>query len=138
MTEYPGQELLEGAIDPAQKISEHKSVEAIEVIREAARTIDMILKEDLLNVILGPTDSRMPTIAAAAGYPVGTMPLGYSKTNGRPFGMCVIAGANREDNILRVMSAWEATKEKRRVPPQMVRKEGGRSLTFKRLLLKIY
>ncbi|KAI0389120.1 hypothetical protein F5Y17DRAFT_450265 [Xylariaceae sp. FL0594] len=67
-------------------------------------------------------DGRIPTVAAAAGYPVGTMPLGYSKTNGRPFGMCVVAGPNQEGKILQTMSAGEATiVEERRPPPQMLK-----------------
>lgn len=64
-------------------------------------------------------DGRIPTIAAAAGYPVGTMPLGYSKTNGRPFGMCIVATADNEEKILRAMKAWDATVAKRKAPPQL-------------------
>ncbi|KAI2601701.1 hypothetical protein GGR54DRAFT_645774 [Hypoxylon sp. NC1633] len=48
-------------------------------------------------------DGRIPTIAAAAGYPVGTMPLGYSKTNGRAFGVCIVASKDQGHQILRVM-----------------------------------
>lgn len=65
-------------------------------------------------------DGRIPTIAAAAGYPVGTMPLGYSESNGRPFGMCIIAGSGQEGKILQAMSAWEAMVEERKPPPQML------------------
>ena len=65
-------------------------------------------------------DGRIPTIAAAAGYPVGTMPLGYSKTNGRAFGACIISGAGGEAKILRAMNAWHATMPARKPPPQLV------------------
>lgn len=75
-----------------------------------------------LDVILGPMDGRIPTIAATAGYPVGTMPLGYSKTNGRRFGVCIIAGAGQEHKILRAMRAWEGSIRKRKPPPQMSNK----------------
>lgn len=64
-------------------------------------------------------DGRIPTIAAAAGYPVGTMPLGYSETNGRPFGMCIVAAAENEDKILQAMKSWDATIPKRKAPAQV-------------------
>lgn len=48
-----------------------------------------------------------------------TMPLGYSKINGRPFGMCIVAAAGNEDKILRAMRAWDAIMDKRKAPPQM-------------------
>lgn len=65
-------------------------------------------------------DGRIPTIAAAAGYPVGTMPMGYSMTNGRAFGACVVAAAHGEAKILRAMSAWHATMPGRKAPSQLV------------------
>lgn len=65
-------------------------------------------------------DGRIPTIAAAAGYPVGTMPMGYSVTNGRAFGACVVAAAHGEAKILRAMSAWHATMPARKPPPMLV------------------
>jgi hypothetical protein len=68
-------------------------------------------------------DGRIPTIAAAAGCPVGTMPMGYSMTNGRAFGACIVATANGEAKILRAMSAWHATMPARKPPPQLVQAE---------------
>lgn len=122
---YPGQQLLEEAIDESKRISVTKYEEGVRIVRDAARTqgIEKTLAEYDLDVILGPMDGRIPTIAAAAGYPVGTMPLGYSKTNGRPFGMCIVAAANNEDKILRAMRAWDATIAKRKAPPQLQSKQ---------------
>ncbi|KAI1110907.1 amidase signature domain-containing protein [Nemania sp. NC0429] len=119
---YQGQQLLEAAIDEKQKISDEKYAEGVEIIRNAAKNngIDKTLTEYDLDIIAGPMDGRIPTIAAAAGYPVGTMPLGYSKSNGRPFGMCVVASEWQEGKILQAMSAWEAMVEKRKPPPQMI------------------
>lgn len=55
---------------------------------------------------------------------MGTMPLGYSVTNGRPFGMCVVAAAGHEHKILRAMRAWDVTIiGKRMVPPQLRSKQ---------------
>ena len=118
---HPRQNLLEDAIDECKRITLAKYDEGVRIIRNAARTqgIDKTLAAHDLDFILGPMDGRMPTIAAAAGYPVGTMPLGYSKTNGRPFGMCIVAAAENEDKILRAMTAWDATIAKRKAPPQM-------------------
>ncbi|KAF2968412.1 hypothetical protein GQX73_g5175 [Xylaria multiplex] len=119
---YPGQQLLESAVDEKQKISHEKYAEGVELIRKAARIngIDKTLIEYDLDVIVGPMDGRIPTIAAAAGYPVGTMPLGYSVSNGRPFGMCIVARAGQEGKILQAMGAWDATIGKRKPPPQML------------------
>jgi hypothetical protein len=122
---YPSQQLLEDAIDETKRISSDKYHEGVRILRQAARTqgIDKTLAAHNLDVILGPMDGRIPTIAAAAGYPVGTMPLGYSVTNGRPFGMCIVAAAGQEDKILRAMRAWDATIGKRKTPPQLQRKQ---------------
>lgn len=65
-------------------------------------------------------DGRIPIIAAAAGRPVGTVPLGYSPTNGRPYGLAVVAVAGEEAKMLDFMTAWEATMPERKPPPQMV------------------
>ncbi|KAH8746430.1 amidase signature domain-containing protein [Diaporthe sp. PMI_573] len=107
------------AIDETKRISSDKYHEGVRILRQAARTqgIDEKLAAHNLDVILGPMDGRIPTIAATAGYPVGTMPLGYSVTNGRPFGMCTVAAAGQEDKILRAMRAWDATIGKRKTPP---------------------
>ncbi|KAJ5112961.1 hypothetical protein N7456_001495 [Penicillium angulare] len=37
------------------------------------------------------------------------MPLGYLSPSGRPFGLCLIAKANEEGKLLRIMSAYQAT-----------------------------
>lgn len=57
---------------------------------------------------MGPMNGRIPAIAAAVGYPVGTVPLGYSKTNGRPFRVCVVTTARKEEKMFRAVSAWNA------------------------------
>ncbi|KAK3367391.1 amidase signature domain-containing protein [Lasiosphaeria ovina] len=117
---YPGQQLLEGALKDT--LSDEIYALGVKTIRDAARVngIDKTLSEFDLDVIIGPMDGRIPTIAAAAGYPVGTMPLGYSSTNGRAFGACIITGAGQEDKILKAMSAWHVTMTKRKPPPQLL------------------
>ena len=73
-----------------------------------------------VDVIIGPADARMVSVGAAAGYPVGVVPLGFADFNGRAFGMDIIAGAGEEDKILPAMSAWAATFPDARVPPPML------------------
>jgi amidase len=83
--------------------------------------IEKSLQDYKIDVIIGPADARMASVAAAAGFPVATVPLGYADFNGRAFGMNIIAAAGAEHTMLRVMSAWEATfPEGRKPPPMMV------------------
>ncbi|KAI0101555.1 hypothetical protein GGR51DRAFT_563458 [Nemania sp. FL0031] len=82
---------------------ESKDVETLKDIR--INGIDKTLNEYDLDAIIRPMDERIPTISAAAGYPVGTMSLGYSASPGRTFGMCIVAGAGQEGKILQAMSA---------------------------------
>ncbi|KAF7938251.1 hypothetical protein BELL_0526g00060 [Botrytis elliptica] len=88
----------------------------------AAKTngIDKTTHQFGLDVIVGPMDGRMPTIAAAAGYPVETVPLGYSQTNGRPFGLAIVAMANEEHKILQFMTAWDELTPSRLPPLQLM------------------
>jgi amidase len=119
LTEHPSQSQLEDIIhrtpDP-----DHVAKKAN--FRQVAR--DALAKElsrNSLDVILGPGDGRISSLAAAAGYAVGVVPLGYADFNGRAFGMNVIAGENGEAKILEFMSVWEATlPEARRPPPMLV------------------
>ncbi|SLM36569.1 Amidase signature domain [Lasallia pustulata] len=69
-----------------------------------------------VDVIIGPADSTLDMMIAAAGYPFATLPLSYFKKNGRPFGLVAVAPAWQEELLVRVMSAWEATFPRRRVP----------------------
>lgn len=71
--------------------------------------IDKTLQEYDVDVIIGPGESALFYIAAGAGYPVGTLPLGYLNFNGRPFGLQIIAKAHQEALIIQVQSAWEKT-----------------------------
>ncbi|KAK0123882.1 hypothetical protein ONS95_008874 [Cadophora gregata] len=119
-SQYPGQQLLELSLK--DKMTETQYKEAFELVRLAAKTngVDKTLADFDLDVIVGPMDGRIPTIAAAAGCPVGTVPLGYSPTNGRPYGLAIVAAAGKDDHIIKFMSAWDATMPKRKPPPQMV------------------
>ena len=70
--------------------------------------MDAMFKKYDLDVIMGTPTGRSATVASVAGYPLGNVPLGYARYNGRPFGLAIIAPPHREDLIIRVMAAWEA------------------------------
>lgn len=78
--------------------------------------IDYTLRSHGIDVIIGPADSDLDEIIAAAGYPAATLPLSTFTGNGRPFGLVAIAGAYQEAMLVKVMSAWEATFPARAVP----------------------
>lgn len=61
--------------------------------------------------------STMPAFAAAAGYPIAILPLGYLDFNGHPHALCAIAAAHREITLIQLQSAWEASSPARRPPP---------------------
>ncbi|KAK3937830.1 amidase signature domain-containing protein [Diplogelasinospora grovesii] len=88
------------------------------------RGVEAVLKDRGVDVILGPIDSGLTSIAAAGGFPLCAMPLGYLDYNGRPFGVAATAGRNNDATLVQVMSAWEATFPKRKVPPQLENTEG--------------
>ncbi|KAJ4295247.1 hypothetical protein N0V90_007258 [Kalmusia sp. IMI 367209] len=106
----------------ANNMSRDKFDAALNHMRERSRnSILKTLAEHDVDVILGPADARMASVAACAGYPIASVPLGFADFNGRAFGLNVLAPAGAEDKILRVMSAWEATfPEGRTPPPQLV------------------
>ena len=83
---------------------------------QTRNAIEKTLKENDINVIMGPADARIASVAAAAGYPVATVPLGFADFNGRAFGMNLIARENEEVTLLQVMSAWEKTFGPRKPP----------------------
>ncbi|KAK2737896.1 hypothetical protein FQN57_007347 [Myotisia sp. PD_48] len=85
-----------------------------------ARGIDHIINKYGVDVIIGPADSQLTKIAAAAGYPVASLPLGYLDYNGRAFGMLAIASANNESKLIEVMSAWDVMFNPVKPPPLLL------------------
>lgn len=99
--------------------------------------IDFILEKYGLDVIIGPADSFIFSLATCSGmsslnigsawkktdrrpgYPVAAMPLSYLDLNGRPLGMAALAGENQDELLVKVLSAWEATFPAR-IPPTLL------------------
>jgi amidase len=87
--------------------------------------IDKALAQYDIDVIIGPADSFLSSLAAAAGwnltpissfptlmgigYPIATVPIGRMDFNGRPFGLVALTTAHKEAKLLHFMSAWEKT-----------------------------
>ena len=97
---------------------------------QTRNAIEKSLKENDIDVIMGPADARIASVAAAAGYPVATVPLGFADFNGRAFGMNLIARENEEETLLQVMSAWEKTfgpREPPTLPPSQETAEVSRT-----------
>jgi amidase len=119
ITEFPnGQTQLTDAL--AEQMSDEQYDIQKAFIREKAgpQGLDKVFVEHEVDVIAGPLDGRIVTIAAAAGYPCGVVPLGYADNfNGRAYGMTVVAPAGGEDRIIKFMSAWEASNPNLRKPP---------------------
>ena len=84
---------------------------------------DKTFQENDVNVIVGPADSSLTLLIAAAGYPIVTLPLSTYTGNGRPFGLVAIAGQWQEGLLIQVMSAWEKTFPGRAVPNLTVGEE---------------
>ncbi|QPC71981.1 hypothetical protein HYE68_002733 [Fusarium pseudograminearum] len=87
----------------------------------AKQAIDQLFQSHDLGVLIGNGDGRMTAIASAAGYAVGSAPLGYAETfNGRAFGINLITGVGGERKMLEVMKAWEKTfPDGRKAPPAL-------------------
>jgi amidase len=78
--------------------------------------IDKAMKEYNLDVIIGPGDSLLMNLAAAAAYPIAAMPLSTLEYNGRPFGVMAVASAHQEMALVKAMHAWHSTFSPRPVP----------------------
>jgi amidase len=103
-----------------RQISAEKKEQLKAFVRKASRdnAIHKVLDEHNADVLISLVQGRVGSMAAAAGCPVGAVPLGYAETfNGRPYGLMVIGRADEEDKVVSFMSAWDATHPGLRKPP---------------------
>ncbi|KAI1425000.1 putative glutamyl-tRNA amidotransferase subunit A [Xylaria sp. FL1777] len=105
-----------------QHLKSEEYDETLRYLRKLTRDegIDRILKEYDVDVIIGPADSFITSLATGSGYPVAGMPLTYLDFNGRPLGLAALAGRNQDATLVKMMSAWETTFPKRKPPPRLV------------------
>jgi amidase len=102
------QKLFEAARDCTTTQEEHDR--NLKALREkASGSVQSLLEEYDVDVIVGPGDSRTGSVGAASDFPVANLPLGFADFNGRGFGLHMIAPKYHEAKMLRVMAAWEAT-----------------------------
>ncbi|KAL7936507.1 amidase signature domain-containing protein [Trichoderma chlorosporum] len=76
--------------------------------------IDKLFDEHDINVVIGPLESPLYYFAAACGYPVAAMPLGYLEYNGRPHGLGAVA--KEEGLLIQLQSAYESIFSPRKPP----------------------
>lgn len=89
-------------------------------LRKQARSVlEPVFQENGINVIAAPADSSLCIHAAAAGYPIATVPLGHLTYNQRPFGLCLMARDGYEEDLLRFMHLYESVTPPRPVPQRL-------------------
>ncbi|KAK1825954.1 amidase signature domain-containing protein [Podospora conica] len=104
---YMGQEDLEKAL--ANDDSEEHIATLKTALRDKAQAIiDEALGRAGVILVAALADSPLCIHAAAAGYPIATVPLGQLRYNDRPFGLCIIARENDEETLLRFMDIYES------------------------------
>ncbi|PYI06050.1 amidase signature enzyme [Aspergillus sclerotiicarbonarius CBS 121057] len=106
---------LEGAMNTTEEKAQIDKKK--QDLRSAAQDIlDSLFANENINILAAPGDSSLCVHAAAAGYPVATVPIGQLRYNDRPFGLCLVARADEEDTLLRFMAEYEKVAKPRPVP----------------------
>ena len=82
------------------------------------RGIDYTLDKYGADALVLPTEGYASSLAAVAGYPIVSVPLGYLPS-GQPFGMAFIGRQWSEPMLIGLMAAWEKHSPPRKVPSQL-------------------
>ncbi|KAG4428412.1 hypothetical protein IFR05_016101 [Cadophora sp. M221] len=120
--EHPDQgQLLRASRNPPSKELYEK---AIFHSRDVAKDqgIDKLFKERNLNLLAYSMDALVHKIAAAAGYPIATIPLGITN-DGRPIGMGIMAQSGNEGLMLQFMNAMEAYFQPTELPKRLLEEQ---------------
>jgi amidase len=129
---YFGQEIFLAA-EKKGSLAESKYVQALKKCRLLSRTqgIDLVMNQNKLDAILAPTGGPAwmtdlvngdcgsayigsSTIAAVAGYPAVTVPVGMIA--GLPFGVSFFGRAWSEGTLINVAYSFEQATKARRAP----------------------
>jgi len=126
---YFKQETLEGS-EKMGDLKNKEYIDAVRLSRSSRKIIDDIMKEHILDAIaatsIGPahcidlvngdysTGFYFCPPAAMAGYPHISVPMGV--VHGLPVGLSFIAGAYKEDELLKIAYAYEQASKKRSKP----------------------
>lgn len=76
----------------------HRSLDYLR--RSVRETMEKLWAETGTDVIMASGESNLTTTAAAAGYPIASVPLGFSTFNGRPYGLEIVARNGAEDSLM--------------------------------------
>lgn len=82
--------------------------------------VEKALDETQVDVIMAPSDSRLVSVASAAGCPAANVPLGFARLNGRAHGLTAIARPRDERALLQVTTAWQGNFSEASAPPPMM------------------
>lgn len=82
------------------------------------RGIDATLDKYSADALVLPTEGYASSLAAVAGYPIVSVPLGYLPSE-QPFGLAFIGRQWSEPTLISLMAAWEAASPPRKVPAQL-------------------
>lgn len=113
------QQILVRAVQTAGK-NATVYTDAIATDHDLGRTrgIDYTLDKYGADALVLPTEGYASTLAAVAGYPIVSVPLGYL-SSGQPFGLAFIGRQWSEPTLIALMAAWEASAPPRQVPAQL-------------------
>jgi amidase len=97
-------------------------------IRECRRLggtdgLDRVFQKYEIDIVIAPGDSGLCIHAAHAGYPIAVAPMDVLKYNGRPFGICMVARAHREDHLMKFLRIWEKSVGNRPLPLPLMEAE---------------
>jgi amidase len=113
-----GQELFQQSRDKGE-LTDKSYIDALAKVKKATRDdgIDAVLAKDKLDALVGPTSGATWSIAAVAGYPYITVPLGLRENTAT--GMAFFGRAFSEPALIKYAYAFEQ-KTKGRVTPQFL------------------
>ncbi|KAI4086140.1 MAG: hypothetical protein LQ344_007819 [Seirophora lacunosa] len=114
--ESPDQDLLVMAEQHSMKPEVFEHAERIMRTR-TTNSLQDCMEAKGLDVIIACGDGLLPSFCAAAGCPIGAVPLGSADFNGRAFGLHLVVKADQEERLLSVMRLWEETFPDTRKPP---------------------
>ncbi|KAF2963131.1 hypothetical protein GQX73_g10447 [Xylaria multiplex] len=117
--EHPGQQRIIASAKSLLTVEDFEKY-SVQVRSTAAKAVEALLKTHDIDVVIGSSDARLAGVAAAAGFPIGNVPLGFADFNGRAIGLSVLAPTGQELTILKVMSAWERSLPDARMPPPLL------------------
>ncbi|KAF2168032.1 hypothetical protein M409DRAFT_53365 [Zasmidium cellare ATCC 36951] len=123
----PNQDDLIKARDSASSLTSSERQQLFDLGDQRAykQGIDKALRENNVELLVGPADSMLFYLAATAGCPIGTMPLSMvnfddrGRPASRPDGLCVIRRRDSDERVLDFLIAYESVFPFRPVPPAL-------------------